>query len=421
MKQLTSESASYAPAPAANARPPRRGASDAERLVLALFDRYIEDATLRIVVRGEPVVVGRGPLASGVALRVHDERFFARLLSAANLGLGESYMDGDWDMDGGDIADLLTLLLRNRLDRRVKGDARTAFGVLRLQLANLFRRPHWKHAQFHYDIGTDVFETFLDPKTMMYSCGYAETPGDTVEQMQFNKLDRICRKLGMRPGDHVLDIGCGFAGMLIHAATHYGVTGVGITTSRDHQRFGSRRIAEAGLSDRVRLELRDHRSVEGRFDRVVSIEMFEHLPRTEYGRYFDRIAGVLPPHGTALVHTLGCYAEHNGHDPFTQKYIFPGSSQVKLSQIAAACERQTLAVLDVENIVRHYDRTVEQWLARFRANKHRLDQRTYDARFQRMWEYYLSCAIAGSRASDAAVYQVLLAKDYAAPMRFHRV
>jgi cyclopropane-fatty-acyl-phospholipid synthase len=418
MTQLTRESApSYTPPPAR----PRPGARGAERLLLGLFDRHLEDGGLRLIVRGEGVVVGRGASAERVAIRIHDDRFFGRVLSAGNLGLGESYMDRDWDMEEGDIADLLALFLRNRLDRQVKGDVRTALVVLRVQFANLFRQPHWKHAQFHYDLGTDLFEAFLDPKTMMYSCGYAETPDDTVEQMQFNKLDRICRKVGMKPGDHVLDIGCGFGGLLIHAAAHYGVTGVGITTSHDHRELGSRRIAEAGLADRVRLELRDHRTVEGRFDRVVSTGMFEHLPRTEYGRFFERIAGVLPPHGTGLVHTVGCYAERNGHDPFTQKYMLPGSRQPKLSEIATACERQTLAILDIENIVRHYDRTIQGWLARFRANKHRLDQRKYDARFQRMWEYYLSCAMAGSRASDAAVYQVLFAKDYAAPMPFHRI
>ena len=400
---------------------PRRAAGGAERVFLELLDRHLEDAAIRFVVRGEDVVVGRGAREGAPAVRIHDDRFFARVLGGGNLGLGEAYMDRDWEMEEGDVEDFLTPLLRNRIDRKVKGDVATAAKVLRVQVANLFRRTHWGNAQFHYDLGDEVFESFLDPVTMMYSCGYAATPDDSIEQLQLNKLDRICRKLGVRPGDHVLDIGCGFGGMLIHAARHYGATGVGITTSRRHCERGNQRIAEAGLADRVRLELRDHRSVAGRFDRVVSIGMFEHLPRKEYDRFFQRIAAVLPPHGTGLVHAVGANTAQNVHDPFIQRYALPGTGQPKLSELAHCCEQNELAILDVENFIRHYGYTSRHWLNRFRANKHRLDQTKYDARFQRMWEYYLSCAIAAAWASDAALYQVLFARDYAAPMPLHRV
>jgi cyclopropane-fatty-acyl-phospholipid synthase len=402
-------------------RRPRRAAGGAERVFLEMLDRHVEDASIRFIVRGEEVAVGKGAHGSGPALRIHDDRFFARVLGGGNLGLGEAYMDGDWEMEEGDLEDFLTPLLRNRIDRKVKGDVATAAKVARVQVANLFRRTQWGNAQFHYDLGDEVFESFLDPVTMMYSCGYAQTEGDTIEQLQVNKLDRICQKLGVRPGDHVLDIGCGFGGMLMHAAKHFGATGVGITTSRRHCERGNQRIAEAGLADRVRLELRDHRSVDGRFDRVVSIGMFEHLSRKEYNRFFERIAAVLPPHGTGLVHAVGANTSKNVHDPFIQKYALPGTGQPKLSELAHCCEQNELAILDVENFIRHYGYTSRHWLNRFRANKHTLDQKKYDARFQRMWEYYLSCAIAAAWASDAALYQVLFARDYAAPMPLHRV
>jgi cyclopropane-fatty-acyl-phospholipid synthase len=422
MAHLTADaSPTTAPAP----RRARGAASAAERVFLELLDRHVEDAAVRFVVRGEEVAVGRGepggPPEGPLALRVHRDRFFRRVLDAGNLGMVESYMDGDWDMEEGDLADLLTVLLRNRIDRRVRGDARTALRVLLVQFANHFRARNWRHAQLHYDLGDDLYESFLDPVTMAYTCGYARTPDDTLEQLQINKLDRICQKVGVRPGDRVLDIGCGFGGLLMHAARHYGATGVGITTSRRHCERGNQRIAEAGLADCVRLELRDHRTIDGRFDRVVSVEMMEHLPRAEYGRYFGRIAAVLPRHGTGLVHVIGCTSARNVHDPFTQKYIFPGSRQPKLSEMAAGCERAGLALLDVENLARHYALTVQRWRERFRANRHRLDPVKYDARFQRMWEYYLSCAIAAARASDGTVYQVLFARDYAAPMPLHRV
>jgi cyclopropane-fatty-acyl-phospholipid synthase len=400
---------------------PRRSAAGAERVFLEMLDRHVEDTSIRFIVRGEEVAVGKGERGSGPSVRIHDDRFFARVLSGGNLGLGEAYMDGDWEMEEGDLEDLLTPLLRNRIDRKVKSDVATAAKVARVQVANLFRRTHWGNAQFHYDLGDEVFESFLDPVTMMYSCGYAHTEGDTIEQLQVNKLDRICQKLGVRPDDHVLDIGCGFGGMLMHAAKHYGATGVGITTSRRHCEKGNQRIKEAGLADRVRLELRDHRTVTGRFDRVVSIGMFEHLPRKEYNRFFERIRDVLPAHGTGLVHAVGANTSKNVHDPFIQKYALPGTGQPKLSELAHCCEQNELAILDVENFIRHYGWTSRHWLNRFRANKHTLDQTKYDARFQRMFEYYLSCAIAAAWASDAALYQVLFARDYAAPMPLHRV
>lgn len=399
----------------------RQTRGGAERVFLDLLDRHLEDASIRFVVRGEEVAVGKGPRDGAPTVRVHHDRFFDRVLGGGNLGLGEAYMDRDWEMEEGDIEDFLTPLLRNRLDRKVKGDVATAARVARVQVANLFRRTHWGNAQFHYDLGDEVFESFLDPVTMMYSCGYANTPDDTIEQLQLNKLDRICQKLGIRQDDHVLDIGCGFGGMLMHAARHYGATGVGITTSRRHCEKGNQRIREAGLADRVRLELRDHRTVSGRFDRVVSIGMFEHLPRKEYNRFFERVAAVLPSHGTGLVHAIGANTARNVHDPFIQRYVFPGSGQPKLSELAHCCEQNGLPIRDVENMVRHYGYTSREWLKRFRQNRHTLDQEKYDARFQRMWEYYLSCAIAGAWASDAALYQVLFARDHAAPMPLRRV
>jgi cyclopropane-fatty-acyl-phospholipid synthase len=343
------------------------------------------------------------------------------VLSGANLGLAESYMDGDWDMVQGDIGDLLTLLLRNRLDRKIRGDWRIALGMLRIQVMNGFRKGNWSHAQFHYDQGDDLFEAFLDPVTMLYTCGYARTPDDSIEQLQINKLDRICQKLELRPGDRLLDIGCGLGGMLMHAATHYGAVGVGITTRRRHCERGNQRLAEAGVGDRVRLELRDHRTIDGEFDRVVSLGMIEHLPRSEYSRYFERIAAVLSRDGIGLVQAVGCNAPRNIHDPFTQKYTLPGTGQPKLSEMTHWCEQHGLAIRDVENMVRHYAFTAQGWLDRFRANQHRLDPVKYDGRFCRMWEYYLSCTIAGARASSSALYQLLFMRDYAGAMPLHRV
>ncbi|MEO7087035.1 MAG: class I SAM-dependent methyltransferase, partial [Gemmatimonadaceae bacterium] len=347
---------------------------------------------------------------------------FARVLGEGNLGLGEAFMDGDVTVERGEMWQFLTTLLRGKIDRAVRGDWRASLAVLRVQAANLFRRHQWRQVQQHYDLGDDLFESFLD-SSMTYSCGYAKTPTDTLEEMQFNKLDRICRKLDIKPGDRVLDIGCGFGGLLTHAARHYGATGVGITTSKRHCEGGNARIVRDGLSNAIHLELRDHRSLEGKggFDKVVSVGMMEHLPRVEYNRYFRGISNALEPHGTALVHVIGCTTTSNAHDPFIQKYIFPGSGQVRLSELAIQVERHAMAVRDVENMRPHYGYTAKHWLEAFRANWPTLDAKRYDDRFARMWEYYLHASIAGGFASDGALFQVLFMKDYTSDMPLVRI
>ncbi|HVF88780.1 MAG TPA: class I SAM-dependent methyltransferase [Blastocatellia bacterium] len=384
-----------------------------------MLNASVVDARILFRAGDAELFAGNSERECEIVVRVHRERFFSRVLCYGNLGMGESFMDGDFDVELGNLHDLLHVLLRNRLDRRVKSDPRLALRILGTRLANALRGKEG-NVQSHYDIGDDLFETFLDP-TLTYSCGYAGAADDDLERLQLNKLDRICRKLDLRPGDRLLDIGCGFGGLLIHAAKNFGVTGTGITISRRHSERAGERVSEAGLAGSVRVVFQDFRSVEGEFDKVVSVGMMEHVPRSQYGRYFKNVARVLAPQGRGLVHTIGCNTIRNEHDPFIQKYIFPASNQPRLSEIASHLERNRLGILDVENIVRHYGHTVLRWLEEFRRNRHRLDRAKYDERFNRMWEYYFACGIAAARASDSAVYQVLFTKDCAAPMPLHRV
>jgi len=397
----------------------------AAAVFIDLLDRHLTDASLRLDLDGRTIVCGArdgrgGALPGAVRLRIERRRFFARVLGDGSLGMGEAFIDGDFTVEEGELHELLTALVRNRIDRRLRRDPRTLARVLGVQAFNLVRRHQWSHVQRHYDLGPDLFASFLD-ESMTYSCGYAETEGDDLETMQRQKLDRICRKLELKPDESLLDIGCGYGGLLTFAARNYGVTGIGITNSRDHCRVGNERIAAAGLGDRIRLELRDHRTIDGRFDKVVSVGMLEHLPRREYRRYFARITKVLAPQGVALVHAIGCSAPRVEHDPYIQRYIFPGSGQMLLSDVAHELERHSLRIRDVENIARHYGYTVLHWLARFRKNAPSLDPARYDAAFRRLWEYYFHCGIAGAFASDGAVYQVLFGRDYAAPVPLRRV
>jgi len=393
-------------------------------LFLEILDRGLADAAVRFEVNGSQFVVGKGANNGNgphpdLTVRVNHPRFFTRALAEGSLGVGECWMDGDFTVEGGDLSQFLQILLRNRLDKKIKESPWTAVRVGLMRLADTFRgKAH--NVQRHYDVGDDLFKSFLD-STLTYSCGYATDPGDDLEKLQQNKLDRICRKLRLRPGDRLLDIGCGFGGLLIHAAKNYGVVATGITISKRHCAHGKERAEQEGVGDRVKIEFADFNDVKPEFDRVVSVGMMEHVPRREYDRYFGKIAEVLTPDGVGLVHTIGANSVKNEHDPFIQKYIFPDSNQVRLSEIAGGLEKHGLAILDVENMIRHYGYTAARWLENFRANRARLDSKRYDESFQRMWEYYLSGAVAAARYSDAALYQVLFTKDYAAPVPLHRV
>ena len=399
-----------------------RKESMAQHLFIKLLDTYITDARIRFTIDGRSIIVGKCPQSGNedetvATVRINQKRFFSRVLCYGNLGMGEAFMDEDFDIVKGTLHNFLTVLLRNRLADKTGRDLRLASSILMMRLLSNLRGKK-RNVRFHYDIGDDLFEAFLD-QTMTYSCGYANSPGDSLEELQLNKLDRICRKLRLRPGDHILDIGCGFGGLLIYAAKNHGVSGLGITISKNQYERANNTILKQGLADRVRVELKDFRSVGGEFDKVVSVGMLEHVPRSQYSDYFKTVSRVLKPEGSGLIHCIGCGTVKNRHDPFIQRYIFPGSNQPKLSEIADSLERNCLAILDVENIKLHYAYTVLEWLGRFQSNAHALNTAKYDSRFKRMWEYYFSCGIAAAFASDSAVYQVLFTKHAVgeAPLR----
>jgi cyclopropane-fatty-acyl-phospholipid synthase len=389
----------------------------AGRFVIDLLNRFLTSGRIRFLIEDVDLVAGADQ-GSETVLRVHNVRFFARVLRYGNLGLGEAFMDGDITVEGGELHEFLTACLRARIDERLSKDPRYAARLLRFRL-QAFLEGSAKSIRRHYDVGDDLFESFLD-SSLTYSCGYARSPSDDLETLQRNKMDRICRKLQLESAHHLLDIGCGFGGLLLFAAREYGTYGTGVTLSLAHAERARRRVAEAGLTDRIRIELGDFRSVTGEYDRIVSVGMLEHVPRRDYGSYFRIIARHLTPQGLGLVHAIGCNAKRNVHDAFTQKYVFPNSNQLRLSEIALGLERSGLAILDVENIAKHYVYTALHWLARFRANRAQLSNR-YDPSFLRMWEYYLHCGIAASFASDSAVYQTLFSADRTARPPLARV
>jgi cyclopropane-fatty-acyl-phospholipid synthase len=391
----------------------------ARELFFNLLDSSIEDIAINFVIDGRDNIVGAKDREPAFKIVVHENSMFERVLAYGNLGLAEAYMDRQYDLVVGELYDFLIELLRADLESKIRNNTSQLINIISIRIRNFFQ-GRYKNVQSHYDIGDDLFESFLD-KNLVYSCGYVKSLDDSVDQLQLNKFDRICQKLNVGPGDHLLDIGCGFGGLVIHAAKHYGAICTGITIAKQHCKTAQENVVKAGVSDNVTIQFASHKEIKGTYDRVVSVGMMEHLTRRDYKLYASNIKKALRPKGIGLIHTIGCNTNKNRHDPFVQKYLFPGSGQPKLSEIAHQLEQHKLAILDVENLARHYAITGLSWFKRFQENYSKLDHKKYDARFKRMWDYYLACVIAAGAASDGALYQVLFTNSYHTKIPYQRV
>lgn len=334
-------------------------------------------------------------------MQIHDPQLFSRLLGEGSLGLGESYMDGWWDavsLDG-----FLCKLLQARLDQRVHG-----FGEIRDALfARLFnpqtRRRSREVGERHYDLGNDLYAAMLG-RRLVYSCGYWRN-ADNLDDAQEAKLDLVCRKLRLQPGMRVLDIGCGWGEALKFAAERYGVSGVGVTISKEQAEYA--RDLCAGLPVEIRLQ--DYRDIDGRFDAVYSIGMFEHVGVKNYEDYFQTVRRLLPADGLSLLHTIGSNVSATHTDPWIAKYIFPNSMLPSAQQIARASEG-LFVIEDWHNFGADYDTTLQAWRSNVEAAWDRLDAR-YDERFRRMWRFYLSASMATFRSRRSQLWQIVMSPE----------
>ncbi len=338
---------------------------------------------------------------------VHDARLPARLLAGGSLALGDAYMDGWWDarsLDG-----LLARLLAARVDHRVRGaaDLRDALAA-RLRNLQLGRRA-FAVGERHYDLGNDLYQAMLG-RRLVYSCGYWHDRDGrraaSLDVAQEAKLDLACRKLGLRPGMRLLDIGCGWGEMLKFAAERHGIEGVGVTISREQQAFAAA-LCE-GLP--VEFRLQDYRGLRGeRFDRVLSIGMFEHVGVRNYRGYFDLVRSLLPPDGLFLLHTIGSNLSRRRTDPWIARHIFPNSMLPSARQVAQASEG-LFVIEDWHNFGADYDLTLQAWRGNVEAAWERLPAR-YDERFRRMWRYYLAGSMASFRTRRIQLWQVLMSPE----------
>ena len=331
-------------------------------------------------------------------LVIRDERVFERVFAHGTLGFGEAYMDGDWEAE--DLPSLLTRLLKLRLDERLRGPEALLLWA-RARFLDLQRGERtWTIGKAHYDLGNDLFAVMLG-KRLVYSCGYWAAATD-LDAAQEAKLDLVCRKLQLKPGMRVLDIGCGWGEALKYAAEHYGISGVGITVSAQQAEFA--RVLCTGLPIEIRLQ--DYRAVHEHFDAVFSIGMFEHVGARNYERYFDMVRRCLVPDGLSLLHTIGINGVPDRPDPWIERYIFPNSQVPAMSQVAKALESR-FVVEDWHNFGADYESTLLAWLANFDAAWPRLASR-YDERFRRMWRFYLAASAATFRTRRDQLWQLVL-------------
>jgi cyclopropane-fatty-acyl-phospholipid synthase len=331
-------------------------------------------------------------------IRVKNEDFYARALVNGSLGLGESYMDGWWDAQ--DLDGFIYRLLRAQLDERVWNWRKVAAFCISA-VFNLQKRARaFQIGERHYDIGNDLYECMLD-RRMIYSCGYWES-ATTLEAAQEAKLELIFKKLGLKGGQRVLDIGCGWGGALQLAATKYDIEGVGITVSQEQAEYARKLCAELPIA----ILLKDYRDLHATFDRIYSIGMFEHVGAKNYRTYMETVRRSLKSDGRFLLHTIGSANATNHSDPWIVKYIFPNSMLPSQHQITRSIEG-LFSIDGWQRIGHHYEPTLLAWLDNFEKNWPKL-KAGRDERFFRMWRFYLSASAASFRADTIDVWQVLL-------------
>ena len=338
-------------------------------------------------------------------LRVHDERFFGRVLAGGSLALGESYMDGWWDCES--LDEMVAKILSNDLQQKVKPSLKLFLLWLRSWLVNRQRRSRaYNIGVRHYDLGNDLYRLMLD-KGMNYSCGYWKR-AKNLDDAQVDKLELVCRKIGLGKGMRVLDIGCGWGGFAQHAAERHGCSVVGITVSREQAQLAQERCR--GLPVEIRLQ--DYRDLDERFDRVVSIGMIEHVGVKNYRRYMMTVARCLDAEGLFLLHTIGANVSGTVGDPWVDKYIFPDGIVPSLRQLSGASEG-LFRIEDVHSFGHYYDTTLLAWERNFTQGWNSIKGQ-YGERFFRMWRYYLLSSAGSFRSRQSQLWQMVLSPSKAA-------
>ena len=358
-------------------------------------------------------IIGNPSKEKPITLKILDKKLHYKLLLHPDLYFGEAYADGNIKIENGNLTDFLDLSLQN-----IGRNELNLFSQLLNQLRGSYRyltnfnfiKKSKMNVAHHYDISDDLYNLFLDPKKQ-YSCAYFKNEDDTLEEAQNNKINHIIKKLNIQPNQKVLDIGCGWGSLAIDIAKSAQCEVTGITLSENQLIYCKKKAKELNLENQINFKLMDYRELNEKFDRVVSVGMFEHVGRKFYKKFFKQVEKLLSKDGIALIHTIGSVNPPRNPHPWITKYIFPGGYTPSLSEVTGPIEKAGLIVSDIEVLKIHYSHTLRHWKERCIDNKDQIIE-MFDKKFFRMWEFYLTGCEAAFKWGDQVVYQFQLIKDY---------
>ena len=350
---------------------------------------------------------------SGDPIKIRTTKEFSdiKLLLNPSIQFGESYMNGSLIIDEGRIHDLLKLLFTNSkvdVDHWIMHLSKNIRFILNKFSVGNYLSKSKNNVAHHYDLSDRLYELFLD-QDRQYSCAYFNSPNDTLDQAQTNKKELIAKKLLLEKDQKVLDIGCGWGGMASYLSNRSDVSVKGITLSEEQIEYAKKRKIEHSL-DNVEYELQDYRKVNEKYDRIVSVGMFEHVGTNHYQEFFNKVYDLLNDTGVALIHTIGRLSEPSTNDPWIEKYIFPGGYIPALSETVSKIEKSGLSMTDIQILKFHYAETLKRWRYNFYDNIEKVKE-IYDEKFCRMWDFYLSSSQASFEESTLVVFQLQLSKN----------
>jgi len=382
------------------------------QLVSFLNKLFKEDGFILIDADSKKYIIGNPKKKEPITLRLIDKKLHFKLLFYPDLYFGEAYTDGTLEIKNGSLTDFLEIAMKNigrneinifgRILNKIRGTYRylTNFNLAKKSKDNVAH---------HYDISEDLYNLFLDPKRQ-YSCAYFKNENESLETAQNNKIDHIIKKLNIQPNQKVLDIGSGWGSLAIDIAKKTKCEVTGITLSENQYKYSLNKAKENNLENQVQFKLADYRNINEKFDRVVSVGMFEHVGRKYYKTFFRQVNSLLNDEGLALIHTIGSVAGPRDPQPWITKYIFPGGYTPSMSEVAGPIEKSGLIVSDLEVLRNHYSLTLKNWKERCISNKSKILE-MFDEKFFRMWEFYLASCELAFKWGDQVVFQIQLTKN----------
>ena len=383
------------------------------KLINFLNKLFKEDGFILVDANSKKYIIGNPKNEKPIILKLLDKKLHYKLLLYPDLYFGEAYMNGEVKIENGSLTDFLEIAMKNIGRKEINN-----FGKILKKIRGTYRYlTHFNFAKkskdnvaHHYDISDDLYDLFLDPKRQ-YSCAYFKNENDTLESAQNNKIDHLIKKLNLKSNQKVLDIGSGWGSLAIEIAKKTKCEVTGITLSENQYNYSLKKVKENNLENQVRFKLADYRNLNEKFDRIVSVGMFEHVGRKFYKTFFMEVNKLLNEGGLALIHTIGSIEGPRDPQPWITKYIFPGGYTPSMSEVTGPIEKSGLILSDLEVLRMHYSHTLRNWKERCINNKSKILE-MFDERFFRMWEFYLAGCEMAFKWGDQVVFQFQLTKNY---------